>query len=172
LNYILTGAPGCGKTSLIRALEMQGHLVVEEAATDVISHGQSLGITKPWLETGFIDQILYLQNQRRLNSLHNYNVIFDRSPICTYALCQFLNLEPSEELLKVILEMKNYTAVFIQNLGFVDQTNARTISFEEALSFEKLHREAYKKFGYILLEVPPLPLTERLDYLLKLIRGQ
>ena len=31
--YILTGAPGSGKTAILRVLETHGHPVVEEAAT-------------------------------------------------------------------------------------------------------------------------------------------
>jgi predicted ATPase len=31
---ILTGAPGAGKTALVRLLERNGYAVVEEAATD------------------------------------------------------------------------------------------------------------------------------------------
>ena len=37
-RYILTGAPGCGKTSIIHALEMTGCSVVRESATDIISY--------------------------------------------------------------------------------------------------------------------------------------
>jgi predicted ATPase len=36
-RYILTGAPGAGKTAILRALERNGRVVIEEAATDVIA---------------------------------------------------------------------------------------------------------------------------------------
>ena len=35
-RFIITGAPGAGKTAIIRQLELDGFSVVEEAATDVI----------------------------------------------------------------------------------------------------------------------------------------
>ncbi|WP_422769812.1 AAA family ATPase [Plantactinospora sp. WMMC1484] len=41
--YILTGTPGSGKTAILRQLEVDGHTVVEEAATDVIAHRHALG---------------------------------------------------------------------------------------------------------------------------------
>lgn len=47
-RYILTGTPGCGKTSLIRALEMTGASVVAEAATDIIAYKQMQGVAEPW----------------------------------------------------------------------------------------------------------------------------
>ena len=34
-RFIITGAPGSGKTAIIRQLELDGFSIVEEAATDV-----------------------------------------------------------------------------------------------------------------------------------------
>ena len=36
-RYILTGAPGAGKIAVLRLLEFNGHVVAEEAATDIIA---------------------------------------------------------------------------------------------------------------------------------------
>lgn len=36
-GYILTGAPGAGKAAVLRLLEVNGRVVVEEAATDAIA---------------------------------------------------------------------------------------------------------------------------------------
>jgi predicted ATPase len=63
--YILTGAPGSGKTAVLRLLERRGYPVVEEAATDVIALAQALGRHEPWRERGFIDDILAPRRQRR-----------------------------------------------------------------------------------------------------------
>lgn len=42
-RYIITGTPGCGKTSVIRAVELTGASVVSEAATDLIAFRQAHG---------------------------------------------------------------------------------------------------------------------------------
>ena len=47
-SYVLTGAPGAGKTAILRLLEVSGYPVVEEAATDVIALGNALGRAEPW----------------------------------------------------------------------------------------------------------------------------
>src|SRR5271170_1848734 len=65
-RYILTGTPGCGKTSIVRALELAGYLVVEEAATDIIALRNAQGITEPHTLASFIDDITNLQKQRQL----------------------------------------------------------------------------------------------------------
>ena len=91
--YILTGAPGSGKTAILRMLETVGYLVVEEAATDVIALENALGCDAPWEEPSFTDKIVALQRQRQERALAGRNgqvVFFDRSPVCTLALSRYL----------------------------------------------------------------------------------
>jgi predicted ATPase len=42
-RFIITGAPGAGKTAIIRQLELDGFSVFEEAATDLIAAAQAQG---------------------------------------------------------------------------------------------------------------------------------
>jgi hypothetical protein len=42
-RFIITGAPGAGKTAIIRQLELDGFSVVEEAATDVLAAARAQG---------------------------------------------------------------------------------------------------------------------------------
>jgi predicted ATPase len=65
--YVLTGAPGAGKTAVLRMLETLGYAVVEEAATDVIALENALGCAEPWRDAGFADKIVALQRQRRIS---------------------------------------------------------------------------------------------------------
>ena len=60
-RYIITGTPGCGKTSVIRALELTGASVVSEAATDLIAFRQAQDDQEPWKHPNFIDDIVRLQ---------------------------------------------------------------------------------------------------------------
>ena len=53
-RYILTGAPGAGKTVIVRQLELDGFPVVEEAATDMIALLQAQGIDEAWRGDSFI----------------------------------------------------------------------------------------------------------------------
>ena len=56
---------------------------------------------------------------------------------------------------------------FLQNLGFITPTEARQISFEEALKFEKIHLEAYSNFGYRCILIPAEPLEQRVQIILQ-----
>ena len=65
-RYILTGAPGAGKTSILQILAARGYPVVAEAATDVIAAEQARGVAEPWQDPVFIDKIIQLQRIRQL----------------------------------------------------------------------------------------------------------
>lgn len=45
-RYVLTGAPGAGKTALVDVLSERGYPVVAEAATDVILQRQARGVAR------------------------------------------------------------------------------------------------------------------------------
>jgi predicted ATPase len=176
--YILTGAPGSGKTAILRMLETRGHPVVEEAATDVIAIENALGRDEPWEEAGFIDKIVALQRRRSECALARPNggtVFFDRSPVCTLALSRYLGFAPSHSLAhevdRVLSEGRySKTVFFIRNQGFVRATAARRISFTDSLAFERVHEETYRELGFRLADVPSGPLAHRVALIEQAIR--
>lgn len=166
--YILTGTPGSGKTAILRQLEVDGHAVVEEAATDVIALQHALGQPEPWREPGFADRVLDLQRKRQLAAEADPRsvVFFDRSPVCTLALCRYLDLAAPRHLFEEIERMvteRRYerTAFFVRHQGFIQATAARRISFEDSLAFENVHELTYREVGFDLFEVPAAPLPVR-----------
>lgn len=162
-RYILTGAPGAGKTVLLRALERAGHAVVEEAATDVIALAQAEGVAEPWTDPGFIDAIVTLQKQREARAVGEV-AFFDRSPVCALALARFLG-HPVSPLLSAELAriegLYERRVFLVQGLGFITPTAARRISLEDARRFEAMHEAAYRERGYDLIPVAPGPPAER-----------
>jgi len=167
-GYILTGTPGAGKTAVLRLLETHRHVVVEEAATDVIALDSALGRAGQRLDSTFIDDIVTLQRQRQtaVRADADAIVFFDRSPVCTLALSRYLGLATSpllsQEVDRVLAESVYASTVFlVRNLGFVRPTQARRISFEDSLVFEQVHEQTYRDLGFHLVEVPAGPLPDR-----------
>ena len=174
---ILTGAPGSGKTAIIRQLELDGFSVVEEAATDVIAAAQARGVTEPWADPSFIDDIVDLQKQRqvRASCLPGKIQFHDRSVVCTAALAKYLGYSFSElltnELDRIRKDAIFETRVFfIRNLGFITPSDARRISFEESLRFEKIHEETYRRLGFELVQVQPGAVLDRVGIIKEAIR--
>ncbi len=169
-RYIITGTPGCGKTSIIRSLELAGYLVVEEAATDIIALRQAQGIAEPWTHASFIDDITNLQKRREMRAADRSARVqfYDRSPLCTYALSVWLrypiSITLADEVDRIREEQIYQKQVFfIENLGFCEPTQARRISFEESLAFEKVHEKTYRSFGYECVRVAPLEVSARVE---------
>ena len=169
-RFIITGAPGAGKTAILRQLELDGFGVVEEAATDVIAAAQARGIAEPWTDRGFIDDVARLQQQRLLRASHQPDDVqfHDRSVVCTAALATYLGY-PFSEFLTSELERIRKEAIFqervffVRNLGFIVPTEARRISFEETIRFESIHEETYRSFGFELISIEPGDLLARVS---------
>ena len=92
----------------------------------------------------------------------------DRSAICTAALAAYLGYPLGDTLLRELKRIETEAiyqrrVFFIQNLGFVTPTEARRISFAEALRFERVHEETYRNLGFELVFIAPGRLLDRVD---------
>lgn len=90
----------------------------------------------------------------------------DRSVICTATLAQFLGISCPEAVTREVervrrVEIYQREVFFVRNLGFIEPTAARRISFEETLRFGKMHEEAYREFGFELVYIDAAPVAER-----------
>jgi predicted ATPase len=176
-RFIITGAPGAGKTAIIRQLELEGFSVVEEAATDVIAAAQARGTPQPWADPSFIDTIATLQRDRQIRASYQPDEVqfHDRCLVCTVGLAAYLGFAISPvltgELERIMKEAVFQQRVFfIRNLGFVTPTEARRISFEETLRFERIHEQTYRGFGFELVSIEPGSVVERVSQIKTAIR--
>lgn len=169
-RYIITGAPGAGKTTILAALHERGYAVVHEAATDVIAREQALGREEPWREASFLDAITRLQRERQELPIPPTTAVqlFDRSPICTYALARYGGQPPTpslaREVRRVLAERIYQPRVFfVHLLGFITPTAARRITLAQSVSFARIHEQAYREHGFELIDVPAGPVEQRVE---------
>ncbi len=167
-RYILTGAPGSGKTSVALGLRRRGVAVVDEAVTDLIAAAQAAGVDEPWRDPTFLDDIAALQRRRQLAPVADGASVqvFDRSPLCTLALARYLHLSVTPvlagEVTRVVRDrVYEPTAFLIRPLGFIEATAARRISYPDSLDFQAVHEEVYREHGYRLVAVDPGPVDQR-----------
>jgi predicted ATPase len=171
-RYILTGAPGAGKTSIALALRARGLHVIDEAATDVIGESPH---ERPWERPDFVDLVVRRQQQRQQQAGDAPVQLYDRSPLCTLALARYAGLEPgaalTAEVRRVERERTYQRLVFlILPIGFVTPTAARRIGYADSLVFGRIHEEVYREHGYDLAEIPPGTVQERATMIEGLLR--
>lgn len=177
-RFILTGAPGAGKTVLLRRLELAGFPVVEEAATDLIALVTAKGVVEHWKAPSFIDDIVALQRARQLraDAWADEVVFFDRSPICTWALCEYAGREPPAALVAEVERIERERTyqrrvLFLELMGFITPTEARRISLADSERFAAIHADVYARFGYELIRLPPADVEARYEQLMAELRG-
>jgi len=167
-RYVLTGAPGAGKTSILRSLQQRGWAVVEEAATDVIANEQAHGLDEPWRSDDFVDKIVTLQRHRQQQPTPAGVQVqfYDRSPFCSLALAQYLQHRTtatlSKEIARVMREQVYERLVFfVRPIGFVVPTVARRISYDDSVDFESVHDAVYREHGFEIVDVVAAAVDER-----------
>jgi predicted ATPase len=178
-RYILTGAPGAGKTAIIRRLEFDHHSIVEEAATDIIALDHADGITESWRDQSFTERIATLQ-EIRLASAAPLPVplqFHDRSIFCTHALAEYLEhpIPPSlDSAIEQALAQGTFQprVFFVRLLGFITHTEARRISLEDSQRFERVHEATYRRFGFDLIDIAPGSIDERIATVLAAVASQ
>jgi predicted ATPase len=177
-RYIITGAPGAGKTTILAALRKRGYPVVDEAATDVNLSLRALGRDEPWRDPEFIDAITLLQRERLEQPAPPATTVrvFDRSPICTLALAHYIGLPATpilaREVDRVVTEGTYERQVFfVHLLGFVTPTAVRRITLAQSIAFERFHEQAYRNHGFELIDVPAATVEERVELVDGCIRG-
>jgi predicted ATPase len=167
-RFIVTGAPGSGKTSILRALENLGYAVVEEAATDAIAAQHAEGNLEPWRDPLFIDAIVRLQTHRQHERVREGAAVqvHDRSAVCTLALARWMDYPVTAELSEAVAHVTeeglfDRRVFFVRPLGFCELTPVRRLSYDDSLAFERVHETEYLRLGFELVDIPRGPVHQR-----------
>ncbi|HUL85713.1 MAG TPA: AAA family ATPase [Actinomycetota bacterium] len=170
--FALTGAPGTGKSAILNRL--RGELLcVDEPAREVIAEERASGGRGTWDQDPSLFVSLLLRR-----SIEKYEaaprsgerVLFDRGiPDCVvYAILAGADPEPS--LTAVDAFRYEPHVLFLEPWSDIYTTDEeRIMSFDDTVSFSEALRDVYVRSGYVLVDVPQMPIDARVAFVRRFV---
>ena len=172
-RYVITGAPGTGKTSIINELKNRGFNCVDENAREIISDEKikDQGIENYKNQVNFERKIVNLRIQKYLSTSKEHIFFFDRSAIDSIAYLDLKKLKFTIEILNNIRKCIFNRTVFYTPIweDIYIKDNERIESVKQAMKIEKFLIKTYESENYRLVKVPKLPIKERADFIISKI---
>ena len=172
-KYIITGAPGTGKTAIINALKKEGHSCAEEISRTIITQEiASGGDALPWKNlAAFSQQVFALRKAQHTNAPKGKTYFFDRGIIDVIAYLKHDNLTVNNDIMEMVKQFPYNKTVFYTPIWTEIYTNdsERKEDIITAKNIENVLLTTYQSFGYNLVEVPKLTVNERIAFILSKI---
>jgi len=167
--HVITGAPCCGKTTLIDQLAGKGFRTVEEAAREYFETEIAKGRTIDEIRADDADLQRHLMDiQIRIErGLRAHDTLFlDRGLPDSLAFYRIFGMDPNEYLAECFRH--RYASVFVLDRLPVRRGTTLGPEDEAAASFlDEWHARDYGALGYGVVRVPVLPPQERLAFVLE-----
>lgn len=171
--YVLTGAPGTGKSAVLEQLRRRGFDGIDEPARQILAEQRSFGgngvpDTDPAL---FVELMLSRAVfERRKPRPADRPVFFDRGlpDLVAYALLYGLDDAPTRNAAHKY--RYNPTVFFAPPWQDIySQDEERRMTYGQACDFGERMRDAYQGMGYVLQELPRVSPEERAQSILETI---
>lgn len=169
-HVILTGGPGAGKTTLLAELAAMGYATVDESARAVIAERLARGASPRPDARAFAQEILRRDVEKYLNQPRTAEwVFFDRGLIDALGMLHEASSLSSVELENLLASYRFHPTVFVLPPWAAIYANdaERDQSFADAVDVHARVVHWYRSCGYVLHEVPRLPVTQRADHVLR-----
>lgn len=165
--FILTGAPGSGKTAILSRL-IDEFRCVDEPAREVLAEQRATSGRGTWDQDPalFVDLLLERSIVKyEIARRSGDTVIFDRGvPDCVvYAL--LAKTDPAPSLAAVNLYRYQPHVFFLEPWSDIYETDEeRIMTFDDTVSFSNALRDVYERSDYTLVDVPCGSLDDRVAF--------
>jgi predicted ATPase len=172
-RHILTGAPGTGKTAVVRAMPSDV-VVVQEPARDVLAEQRAAGrpISNDGDEDRFVDLLLRRSIEQFDYALRlDGTILFDRGIPDCIAYAAYLGADMRRSLEASESHRYQPPVLLLTPWEEIYRTDdERTMTFQDVMAFHRAIRAAYRTAGYEIVEVPKASVDDRAAFVLDVIR--
>lgn len=175
-RIVVTGGPGSGKTSLIEALAAAGHATSPEAGRAIIRRQQAIdGQALPWRDRALFAELMLdreLEVHARAEEATG-PVFFDRGVPDVVGYLTLCDLPVPAHIEGAARDIRYDRRVFIAPVWpeiFEPDAERRQDLDEAQRTFDAMAK-VYPRFGYDLIELPKVPVAERLAFVLETLRA-
>lgn len=168
--YILTGGPGSGKSSVIDELSRQGYTCAEEVGRAVIQDQVAIdGEALPWKDAARFRDLMFEAQLELYDSFKSKKIVFfDRGLIDCIGYSRLVDIEVPATMKQLAMEHPFNPTVFTfppwEEIYANDEE--RKQDFDEAVATYEAMVEVYREYGYTTLDVPKLPVKDRVAFIL------
>ena len=171
----VTGGPGTGKTTTLNQLEKE-HTIVREVARDLIDTQMKIeGGILPWNDLMTFQHMVHAVQKQRERGLEPGYVFLDRSHVDQLAYVDVFHTRHEED------DFLGYTRTLVKSANYAPfafilepippeimeaDPNYRKEDPETSLKIHLALEQVYTEFGIELLEVPFMPVRNRVDFIL------
>lgn len=170
--FVLTGASGGGKSSIIEALGARGFATVEEPGRRIVQEQlASGGDATPWQDRVAFRDLLFARSVEAFEAMANRPgpVFFDRGVVEALAYSRLLGLPVPEEW-RAVVKCCRYARTVLVTPPWRElfrNDAERRKSWDEVLDDYRITTAAWRAAGYELVEVPRAPMAERVTFVLR-----
>lgn len=168
-HVILTGGPGVGKTTLLAELAHRGFATVPESARAIIAERRAAGLPPRPAPLEFARQVM----ERDLAAWHAVpgaadRVFFDRGLVDSLGMLDEAQPMTDAEIRAVLQQHPFHAHTFVlppwEEIHTTD--SERDQGFADCLRIHERIMAWYARCGFVMHEVPRLPVAERAAFVL------
>lgn len=173
--FIVTGAPGTGKTAVLDALGDGVHRV-GEPAREILAELRAAGDTRThdrdW--EAFVDMLLRRSIEKHQAAVARAgSALFDRGVPDCVAYAVVLDVDPEPSLRAARTHRYHEEVLVLEPWEEIYSTDdERTMSFADTVVFHEALVDAYARTGYRLVAVPKGPVADRAGFVLDFMAGE
>lgn len=171
--YVITGGPGCGKTTMLEVLQKRNYTVVPEDARQIIAEQSAMnGNALPWKDKILYQQLMVDRSAATYKAqVGNTGILlFDRGIVDALCYATLIGMPDSAANAGIASQYRYNKNVFIlppwKEIYTTDTERKQT--WAEAVATYELMAATYLKHGYQLIEVPRLSPNNRADFIERL----